>query len=529
MIRTEREHARCRLSCRRIAVALGVLPLAAARAEVPGGFFQPVQPPRPVQVVAHRGVTMAAPENTMPAYILAYEIGVEWVEVDIRLTKDGHHVMSHDGNLDRMTNGKGPISALTLEEIRQIDAGIKFAPRFAGTRIPTFPEVLAWAKGKINLYMDCKQIDPVRLTKEVVEAGMERQVIAYDTIQDAVKLQQASGGKIPIMPDYDRRSPHEQWIRDYRPAAFEVDVTALNEGLVKAARAAGVFIQSDALGPFDNPGSYRKLIDRGVNWIQSDRPDSVLSMFYKDAMEAVKGKHRPLLAVHRGVAQLAPENTLAAIKKAIDYGLDWVEIDVHETADHQIVVIHDAPLDRTTNGTGPVAKATLAEIRRLSAGRWFGPTYTLERVPTLAEVLELCRGKIRVKIDAKGINPKLLADEIKACQAVEGVIVLETPAYHERLARIAPEIPRKTWFRKDEDLDKVIAQAKPEVVELDWARCTAERVAECHARGVKVMTYSPNARLAREQYQAKIDTGVDIIQTDHPLLLMRAVEVAVGK
>jgi len=504
---------------------VNLVPAAASPEQVPGGFFQPVQPPRPVQVVAHRGVTMAAPENTMPAFVLAHEIGVEWIECDIRLTKDGHHVLMHDGNVDRTTDGKGPVGEKTLEEIRQLDAGIKFAPRFAGTRIPTFAELLAWAKGKINIYMDCKHIDPAKLTREVVEAGMERQVVAYDSIDGAIRLREAGGGRIPLMPDYAKDSPYEEWLRTCKPAAFEVDVTVLNEGLVKAAREAGVFIQTDALGPFDNVATYRKLIDRGVNWIQTDRPDQVLAMFYKDA---VRGKRRPLLMVHRGVMQLAPENTLAAIKKAIDLGMDMVEIDTRATADGAIVVIHDGTLDRTTDGTGPVAKKTLAEIRRLSAGRWFGPMYALEKVPTLAEVLELCRGKIRVKIDAKGINPKRLAEEVRASKSPENVIVLETPAYLEQLRRIAPEIPRKTWWRKDEDLDKVLEQAKPEAVEIDWMRCTADRVAECHKRGVKVITYSPMVALPTEAYIAKIRTGVDILQTDHPLLVMRAVEVAVN-
>jgi glycerophosphoryl diester phosphodiesterase len=494
--------------------------------QVPGGFFQPVQPPRPVQVVAHRGVTMAAPENTMPAFVLAHEIGVEWVECDIRLTKDHHHVLSHDGNLDRATNGKGPVSAKTLEEIKQIDAGVKFARRFKGTQIPTFPELLAWAKGKINIYMDCKNPDFAQLAKEILDAGMERQVVAYGSIDECVKLQRASNGKVPIMPDYEKTTPYDEWIAKYHPAAFEVDVTVLNDGLVKAARAAGAFIQTDALGPFDNASWYRKLIDRGVNWIQSDRQDQVLAMFYKDA---VKGRKRPMLAAHRGVAQLAPENTLAAFKKAIDYGLDMVEIDVHATADNKIVVIHDAKLDRTTNGQGPVRSKTLDEIRTLTAGRWFGPLYALEKVPTLAEVLQACRDKIRVKIDAKGIDPKLLADEVRACKMTEQVLVLDQPANLERLIVLAPEIPRKTWLRKDEDIDRIIAQASPGVLELDWARCTAERVAECHKRGVKVMTCTPPTALPTSQYIAKMQTGVDVIQTDHPLLLMRAVEVSIGR
>ncbi|MEX2648205.1 MAG: glycerophosphodiester phosphodiesterase [Alphaproteobacteria bacterium] len=95
----------------------------------------------------------------------------------------------------------------------------------------------------------------------------------------------------------------------------------------------------------------------------------------------------PRVIGHRGAARLAPENTLAGLRKAKAEGATWVEFDVKLTADGIPIVLHDDTLERTTNGTGPVARLTLAEIARLDAGSWWGPAFAGERVPTLETAL----------------------------------------------------------------------------------------------------------------------------------------------
>ena len=98
---------------------------------------------------------------------------------------------------------------------------------------------------------------------------------------------------------------------------------------------------------------------------------------------------------HRGNSANAPENTLAAFALAIDGGADGIEFDVHVTADGVPVVIHDATLERTTNGAGAIAELALQDIRAFSAGLWFGEKFGDERVPTLEEVLEMAAGRVR--------------------------------------------------------------------------------------------------------------------------------------
>src|SRR6476659_2352139 len=88
-----------------------------------------------IQIVGHRGGASVAPENTLPSFEAAWAAGVAWVETDVRLTGDGVPVLLHDATLDRTTTGHGPVSAVAWEELQIVDAGARFAPEFAGTRV----------------------------------------------------------------------------------------------------------------------------------------------------------------------------------------------------------------------------------------------------------------------------------------------------------------------------------------------------------------------------------------------------------
>ena len=102
---------------------------------------------------------------------------------------------------------------------------------------------------------------------------------------------------------------------------------------------------------------------------------------------------RPLIVAHRGAALIAPEHTIPAYESAVAAGADCLWLDVQEAADEQLVVVHDAGLERTTNGRGPVRARTVRELKRLDAGRWFGWRFRGQRIQTLPEVLERFRGR----------------------------------------------------------------------------------------------------------------------------------------
>lgn len=137
--------------------------------------------------------------------------------------------------------------------------------------------------------------------------------------------------------------------------------------------------------------------DRGVP-PESDWPPSPL-------LEMIRRVRPPAFPVavigHRGDSQNAPENTLAAFSMALDQDADMVEFDVHESADGDVVVIHDDKVDRTTEGHGEIHKLRTGALRELSAGAWFAARYADERIPLLDEVLDLCRGRAVPLIEVK--------------------------------------------------------------------------------------------------------------------------------
>ena len=93
-------------------------------------------------LVAHRGGSLEAPENTMASFRHAIEIGMRYVELDVQMTSDGVLVVLHDPTLDRTTNGTGPVGAITFADLQNLDAGSHFGPQFAGERVPTLRDVL---------------------------------------------------------------------------------------------------------------------------------------------------------------------------------------------------------------------------------------------------------------------------------------------------------------------------------------------------------------------------------------------------
>jgi glycerophosphoryl diester phosphodiesterase len=118
-------------------------------------------------------------------------------------------------------------------------------------------------------------------------------------------------------------------------------------------------------------------------------------------------KDGPLVQVtaHRGHARAAPENTLSAMRKAIESGADYAEMDVQLTADGKVVLLHDRDFKRVAGVSRRLDELSYDEVRRLDVGSWFDPAFSGERVPTLAEVIELCRGKIRLNIELKFFGP----------------------------------------------------------------------------------------------------------------------------
>ena len=108
-------------------------------------------------VWAHRGASVMAPENTLAAFAAAEDAGADGIELDVHLSRDGVPVVIHDVTVDRTTSGRGAVARLNLTDLRRLDAGSWFSPRFAGELVPTLEEVLHWAEGRLRLNLEVKE------------------------------------------------------------------------------------------------------------------------------------------------------------------------------------------------------------------------------------------------------------------------------------------------------------------------------------------------------------------------------------
>jgi glycerophosphoryl diester phosphodiesterase len=232
---------------------------------------------------------------------------------------------------------------------------------------------------------------------------------------------------------------------------------------------------------------------------------------------------RPLVRVtaHRGHSLAAPENTLSAIRKAIDSGADYAEVDVQPTADGVVVLLHDSDLKRVAGVPRRVAELPYDEVRKLDVGRWFDPTFDGERVPTLAEAIDLCRGRIKMNIELKfyGSDRQLalaVARLVREKEFESDCLVtsfdydaLQAGKRHNPRLRTALTVAYALG-----DVSRLEVEALS--VRADWL---SERLLrEAHRRGKEVHVWTVNdaRRMAR-----LIQRGADNIITDDPDLLIR--------
>lgn len=184
---------------------------------------------------------------------------------------------------------------------------------------------------------------------------------------------------------------------------------------------------------------------------------------------------------HRGSSSDCPENTLASTRRAIAVGATAVEVDVRLSKDKRLVLRHDAELERTTNGKGLIGDKALTELKELDAGSWFDPKFAGEKIPTLAEVLMLCRGKIDVLLDLKEEGSEysqLVAMTIRErgeeTRTIVGVRSLEQAAEFRKLL---PKSRQLGLIAKPDEIE-AYAEAKVEMIRL-WPKWfTDETVAE---------------------------------------------------
>ncbi len=233
----------------------------------------------------------------------------------------------------------------------------------------------------------------------------------------------------------------------------------------------------------------------------------------------------PRITAHRGASHDAPENTLIAYVKALEAGAGAAELDVHQTADGELVLMHDETVDRTTDGTGPVWALTLAELRSLDAGSWFNNSFSGESVPTLREVVRFAKGMIVLNIEVKvsreepGIAEKVIT--IIREERFEQDCFITSFDRHtvEEVKRLAPDL--RVGFIFGRDYPENVFDGVWEILSCNVVIVDSTFIARAHRAGKEVHVWTVNDEVTMRRLLA---LGVDSIITDRPALLTQVLE-----
>jgi glycerophosphoryl diester phosphodiesterase len=314
------------------------------------------------------------------------------------------------------------------------------------------------------------------------------------------------------------------WVQSLKPEAVEMDAPEITPLAVRSFHQLGIKVEAKTLGAWDKPELWDRVIGAGVDWLQTDLAEEILSRHFEQRL----GRRATQVAFHRGAKAFAPENTIPAFAKAGRLGADYIEFDVQTTRDGTFYLLHDELLDRTTTGKGPIADATAEQVARLDAGSWFGRPFAGVAPPSLDEFLAAVPERVQLYFDAKAIPPDAVSAVVERHHLAERTIVYQSPGFLRTLKAINPRIRRLPPLRRPEDIDALAEELKPYAVDADWAILSKELIDRCHARGIKVFSdaIGPNERI--ERYQQAMDWGIDLIQTDHPLSVYRAMELRAG-
>lgn len=240
------------------------------------GFAQPGFAEGRIDVIAHRGEHIECPENTMPAIEKAIALGVDWVELDVRTTKDGHYILMHNSSVDATTDGKGEVADLTLAEIRALDAGAR-KPKFKGTQVPTLDEALAALRGRAGLYFDAKRIGAEAIVTSLRKHDMVDHCVVYGGFA-LHKALTALGFPQLAMPEAVSVEISQRILKELSPRVIAFDRRDFVPEVIAIAKEAkkGIFV--DRLGGEDTPAHWQEAIRLGATGIQTDHPEQLIAL-----------------------------------------------------------------------------------------------------------------------------------------------------------------------------------------------------------------------------------------------------------
>jgi len=243
------------------------------------------------RIIGHRGAALTAPENTLAGFCMAAALNVGWVEFDVRLTSDGRCILLHDDTLDRTTNGRGPASGLTFEEIRRLDAGSWFSADFAGQPVPGLEETIGLlAQLNVGAVVELKPAPGAEAATGRAAAAVlaERWPAALPPPVVSSFKPAALAAAREVAPDLARALLVGAVPRDWRRQIEALDCAMLHADQRRLDRATVELVRDAGLPIFaytvNLPQRAQELFSWGVDAVFSDCPDGVAQGLAGDAL-----------------------------------------------------------------------------------------------------------------------------------------------------------------------------------------------------------------------------------------------------
>ena len=225
------------------------------------------------------------------------------------------------------------------------------------------------------------------------------------------------------------------------------------------------------------------------------------------------------IVCHRGACRHAPENTIASGLAAARLGGDIVELDVRQSRDGVLYVLHDATVDRTTNGHGPIAEMTSAELDRLDAGGWYGAKFVGEPLPRLDAFFEALKDQVGFYVEVKAANADAVAAAIQDTGLQDRCFTYsETAEMRDAMRDAAPWLKRMVNWKNLTAITEA-RQRGAAILEFHAPDLNPERLAAARAEGLEIMVHTPHDD--REAFRTAIMARVDYLNIDFPDIAAR--------
>lgn len=460
--------------------------------------------------IAHRGASAYVADNTLKAFRLAADLGADMWEVDIQVSRDGIPVVCHDQDL--------VVTAGRPDRIRDLDAAdLATLPTLSGEPIPLFAEVVDLAQSLgCALYLDVKDLHAAKETLAILEANRVEKAIFGTTDVAFCRQLKSEGCNYPVslLVGLDM---------DVFALADESGADIIHPCWEKAGDRPDHLLDADF---------FSKANDRGlpvVIWHEERRDvakalcDLPVLAICSDTPQLLKPYRElfpddPEVVCHRGANWLAPENTLSAAHAAFAGGYQFVELDTHSTADGELVVIHDADLERTTDGRGKVKDFSLAELQELDAGSWHSHKHAGETIPKLRDMIDCAsHWDGHLYIELKQADPAAVLDLVSASDFIDRCFFWSFDSY--RLRQLRNLSPEATIMARREDyqtLAECLADLQPGIVEFNLSNIDGAEFEEVREAGSRVMVAYMGHRL--EDMQILSASKPDIVNIDSTMI-----------